>query len=222
MKTLIINFKAYPNAFRNGVKIAELCADLNSATSNKGLEILIAPPSTMLRQLAGIAPAIAQHTEPILSGPHTGKMTVMELKESGANGSLLNHSENWMGPRKLKYAIKMLDEHKLLSFACVSTAFSAERILKKIKPNYIVFEPTELIGGNISVSVARKSEIVEFVAIANKNNSIPLIGAGISTRRDIRDGLGYGTEGFVVSSSVMLAENYKLQIETLAKAILRN
>ncbi|MDE1868753.1 MAG: triose-phosphate isomerase [Candidatus Micrarchaeota archaeon] len=217
MKTLIINFKAYPNAFNNGVGIAEFCA----RSSNKDLEILVAPPATMLRELAAITPTIAQHVEPIPNGPHTGKITVRELKESGAIGTILNHSENWLGPRKLKEAVKMLKAQKLISIACVETSFAAERILAKTKPDYVVLEPPELIGGDVSVSVARKSEILEFVSAAKEAGSKPLIGAGIRSRRDIEDGIEFGAEGFVVSSSIMLSENYRMQIRTLAEAILR-
>jgi triosephosphate isomerase len=73
----------------------------------------------------------------------------------------------------------------------------------KLSPDFIAYEPPELIGGEISVTSAKPKIISEAVTAAGR---IPLlIGAGIHEKSDIIKALELGAIGAVVSSAVVTA-----------------
>src|SRR3989344_1522277 len=80
------------------------------------------------------------------------------------------------------------------------------KMIAKFSPDYIGYEPPELIASK-ETSVARsKPEVIEEVVNAIPNISV-LIGAGVKGGQDVEVGLRLGTKGVVLSSAVVLAEN---------------
>jgi len=121
---------------------------------------------------------------------------------SGAKGVLLNHSE-----KKLSFEDLGIMMEKRQNFQILICAESIEEGQKMatLKPDFLAYEPPELIGGEISVSQARPEIIREFV---EKIKDIPiLVGAGIHQQIDVKKALELGAKGVLVSSDVVLSEN---------------
>ncbi|MDE1810710.1 MAG: triose-phosphate isomerase [Candidatus Micrarchaeota archaeon] len=217
MKTLIINYKSDTRAFDNGMRIAELCGRIPRDRVN----IMLAPPATMLRQVARVAKAVAQHTDSPATGGQTGKITVEEVSMSGASGSILNHSENRMTLNGIASTVETLRKNGLISIVCADNLVAAKQVGKRCMPDYMALEPSDLIGGSVSVSIARRQEVREFVAIAREAGSVPLVGAGIRTENDVMRANELGAEGILVSSAVMHADNFRAAITGLTKALVK-
>ncbi len=93
MKPLIlINFKTYPESIGN--KSLVLAKSIASV-KNKNYLIAIAPSLVTLREIAKKVrvPVYAQHADNDSAGAHTGHVLPSEIKDSGAKGVILNHSE---------------------------------------------------------------------------------------------------------------------------------
>ncbi len=85
-----------------------------------------------------------------------------------------------------------------------------------LKPEMIAVEPPDLIGTGIPVSKAKPEVVtgaVELVKQVNPN-VITLCGAGITKGKDVAAALRLGTEGVLVASGVVKANNpYKVLLE---------
>ena len=144
-----------------------------------------------------------QSIDPIDPGAHTGAILPEAVKEDGATGTFLNHSE------------KKLDDYNLLSKsinqasrAGLKTLVFAGDIneLRKVvglKPTLVAYEPPELVGSR-DKSVAR----------------LPLIvGAGIKSAEDVRVSLRLGAMGVAVASDVVKADDPEKELLDLVKGL---
>ena len=85
----------------------------------------------------------------------------------------------------------------------VSNLKEAKKV-EKLKPDYLIFEPPELVGGKISVSKA-KPELIKSIS---KNIKMKfLVGAGIHSKNDVRKSLELGADGIAVSSAITKSKN---------------
>lgn len=221
MRTFIINYKAYEEAFTKGVEIAKY-----SKQTEKKLKvnIIVAPPFTMLKDIKGVADTIAQGMDEVDPGAFTAHITWFELKNAGITGTLLNHSEKrYSRPEngeidydKLRKAIEKSKSAGLKTYVCVQNPEEARNVLE-MQPTAIAYEPPELIGGNISVSSSKPEIVKEFCDIVKTGSkSMPLIGAGIKTPGDVEKSVELGAEGILVASGVMKSKDFASEIEDLA------
>src|SRR3989344_8294695 len=90
---LLVNFKTYPEAL--GKKAISLAQKL-AAVKTKKYQIAVAPSVLSLEEVIEHVklPVFAQHVDAVVSGPRTGSISVEELKQICATGSILNHSEH--------------------------------------------------------------------------------------------------------------------------------
>ncbi len=206
---IIVNFKNYDALKYNIFSLAFSIKELNE---KYGKIIYLAPPSIFLSKLKGI-PLISQDAFPF-DGSYTGKISINNLKEfTNIEGILLNHSENQKTFNELISTIKEANEKNIKKIVCADSKESALSLysihsnLKKLKINYIAYEPPDLIGGNISVSTA-KPEIIK--DLTEKIDNL-LVGAGIKRKEDVKKSLELGAKGILVASGVVKAKDpYKI------------
>jgi triosephosphate isomerase len=77
------------------------------------------------------------------------------------------------------------------------------------EPDYVAIEPPELIGSGISVSKANPAIIKNSVeAVHNVNPSVKILtGAGIQSGECVKIAVDLGTNGVLLASSVVKAED---------------
>ncbi|AHF81195.1 triose-phosphate isomerase [Thermococcus paralvinellae] len=217
---IAINFKTYAQATGEGaLRIAKAAEKVYKET---GITIVVAPQLADLYRIAQEVeiPVFAQHIDPIKPGSHTGHVLPEAVKEAGAVGTLLNHSENRMLLADLEAAIRRAEEVGLMTMVCsnnpkVSAAVAA------LDPDYVAVEPPELIGTGIPVSKAKPEVItdtVELVKKVNPNVKV-LCGAGISTGEDVKKALELGTVGVLLASGVTKAKDPEKAIWNLVSLI---
>jgi len=202
---VVVNFKAYEEGLG---KRGELLVDLLDDFPN----VILCLPAPLIGEYDDDINVFAQHVDPVDSGAYTGAVTAREIKMVGANGTLLNHSEKRMPFEDIKKAIKILKKHKLKSIVACQNLEEAKKI-KRLKPNYIAYEPPELIGGKVSVSTA-KPEVIEEIVKAVKPVKV-LVGAGVKTHDDVLTSLSLGAKGVLIASGIVKAKNKKQKIKSL-------
>ena len=145
----------------------------------------------------------APHVDPISPGKGTGFVPPALVWALGCEGTVLNHAEHKLKPDVLEKTVEMARALGLKIMICADSLEETTRVLQ-LKPDFIAYEPPELIGGDISVSTA-KSEIVGQFAQMVQGSAIPIIGAGIKTKDDVVLSVELGAQGIFVASGVVKA-----------------
>jgi len=167
-------------------------------------------------------PVFAQHIDPITSGSHTGHILPQAIKEAGAIGTIINHSERRLKLTDINTAIRMARETGLNSIVCADTA-EVSAAVAALKPDMIAIEPPELIGTGIPVSRAKPEIVTNSIKLIRKVNTavVILCGAGITKGTDVEAALKLGTEGILIASGVVKAKDQYTALLDLAEAIMK-
>ena len=203
---VVINFKVYPESVGlQGIRLASRLASIRS----EEYEVMLAPSLLVLSSLKKLKmPLFAQSAENIALGAHTGGIALEELKLIGVQGVMLNHAERrlpFSSVRELRAKAEVLGLQVLI---CAASLREVRR-LARLKPEYIAYEPKELIGGKVSVAQAEPRIIIKAVRYVKKMSPSTrlLCGAGIHSRKDVEKALSLGAEGVLLSSAVVKAKN---------------
>ncbi|NLV25646.1 MAG: triose-phosphate isomerase [Methanomicrobiales archaeon] len=210
MKTplILVNLKCYTESIGNGAhRIARAAREVSDES---GVTIGLAPLYPDIHPINHHydIPVFAQHVDPIEPGAHTGRIPLLAVKSAGAIGSLVNHSEYRLNIADIEKNVTALRESGMLSCVC-SNNIATTAALSALGPDYVAIEPPELIGGKISVSEANPGIITGSVDVVRKINSSVkvLTGAGIHSGKCVKTALELGTDGVLLASSVVKAEN---------------
>lgn len=214
---IFVNAKTYKQGTGDeAVALARICESVESTT---GIPITLCLQPTDIKSVSAKVdlPIFSQHFDYDLPGKSTGKLIIESLEESGACGSLLNHSECRISLDNLKLSLLRAQEADFSVVCCAKDAREV-RILSKLRPDFIAIEPPKLIGGEVSVSEADPKLIRDCVKAANK---VPLlVGAGIKSSEDVRVARSLGASGVLLSSHVVLARDPKKVLLDLANGFL--
>jgi triosephosphate isomerase len=213
--TIIVNLKTYLEATGNGaVALARKAEEVSRETN---VNVAVAPQLADLSSVAKAVkiPVFAQHVDPIKPGGHTGHVLAESVKEAGAVGTLINHSERQLKLADIDEIIRITRDKGMLSLVCANNP-TISTAVASLMPDAIAIEPPELIGTGIPVSKAQPEVVsgtVGLVREINKKVTI-LCGAGISHGEDVAAALKLGTQGVLVASGIVKAKDpYKIMHE---------
>ncbi|MEM0090564.1 MAG: triose-phosphate isomerase [Nitrososphaerota archaeon] len=218
---IVINFKTYLESLGDrGMRIAK---DAESVSNETGVCICVAPQFTDIKSIANAVsiPVFAQHVDPYPPGSYTGSVSVEAIKDAGAIGSILNHSEKKLQLASIFAAVKMLKNAGMFSLVCAEDVEPAMAVAA-LSPTMLAVEPPELIGTGIPVSKARPeivSESVQRIRSINREIKI-LCGAGITRGDDVRRAIELGSDGVLLASGVVKAKDPRAVIKEMAEAVL--
>ncbi len=208
---IIVNFKAYSEA--TGEKAGKLSEQCLKASKESGEKVISVPQNTDVGRMKG--KFFGQHLDPVDPGSHTGHTTAEALKASGAAGTLINHSEKRMESEKIEKSIEKAKRKGLTTVVCAQSPEECGKF-SKFEPDFVAFEPPELIGRDISVSSAKPELIREAV---EQSSVDVLTGAGIKSREDVVKSVELGCKGVLVASAVVKTENSYEEIMELCKGL---
>lgn len=207
MKTpiIVINFKAYKFG-KDAVKLAK-------SIENFDKEIIVGVQASDIYEVGKETKleVFSEHVDGYKPGRHTGYIIPEAVKKDGAKGTFLNHSEHKLDFTTLKKTVKRCREVGLKVLIFASNLSEALKV-KKLKPDYLVYEPPELVAGDVSVSKG-KSDLIK--KISKKINYPFLVGAGIKTNEDVEIAMKLGASGIAVSSAITKARNVKAALKKL-------
>lgn len=205
---IIINFKTYLEATgRRAVELAKKAEKVNNETK---VLIGVAPQFADIATVAKATkvPVFAQHIDAIKPGSYTGHVLAESVKEAGAVGTLINHSERQLKLSEIDEAVNIAREKELISVVCANNP-NISAAVAALNPDVIVIEPPELIGTGIPVSKAKPEVVTNTISLVRKINSkvVILCGAGITNGEDVAAALRLGTQGILVASGVVKAKD---------------
>lgn len=204
---IFINFKTYQEA--SGVKALSLVSIIEDVALSTQIKII---PVVQLIDLKEISSSTklevwVQKIDSVSYGANTGSILPEEVVGSGARGTFLNHSENKISDfNLLKATVEKAKEVDLKTLVFCSSLEELEKN-KVLNPDFLAYEPPELIGGTISVA-SSQPEIIAKAAVISKEAGIPLIiGAGIASQEDVKKSLELGAVGVAVASHIVKSQN---------------
>jgi triosephosphate isomerase len=216
---IIVNFKTYAEA--TGRKAVDLAEKAEKVGRETRVYMGVAPQFADIARVAEAVdiPVFAQHIDPVKPGNYTGHVLAESVKEAGAIGTLINHSERQLKLSDINEVISIAQENGLLSVVCANDP-DVSVAVATLRPQVIAVEPPELIGTGIPVSKAKPEVITNTVKLVREvNRKVTILcGAGISHGEDVTEALKLGTQGVLVASGIVKAKDpYKI-LREFAKA----
>ena len=219
---VVVNFKTYLES--TGKRAVELAKQAEKAAKETGANIIVAPQFVDIATVAEAVeiPVFAQHIDPIKPGSCTGHVLAEAVKEAGAVGTLINHSERQLRLIDVDVIIALAKEKGLVSCVCANNP-SVSAAVAAMHPDITSVEPPELIGTGISVSKAQPEIVTDTVKLVQKIDPkmTILCGAGISTAEDVSIALKLGTSGVLVASGIVKAKDPYSVLRAFADAAKR-
>ncbi len=223
---IFVNFKTYREGTGGkAVELAKICQEVQKTSKVKIIPVVQAADLYQIKNQFSELEIWVQHLDPFPQGQYTGWINLEAVKEAGASGTLLNHSEHQIPPGTVRQIIKrarspshqspVTSHQRFQVMVCCKSIGQAER-LTKFKPDFLAYEPPELIGSREKSVASEKPE-----AIGNLVKMIPeipiTVGAGIHSQEDVKISLKMGAKGVLVATDIVLAKDSKKELEDLAK-----
>ncbi len=217
---IVLNEKAYAESMgEKGFELAEICEEVADET---GANIAICPQQAELALIASVVniPCFAQHVDAVEPGSHTGFTTLESVKDAGAAGSLVNHSEHRLKIADIEFIIKKAASLDLLTIVCTNN-ITVSRAVAELKPYAIAVEPPELIGTGQAVSKVDPGIVENTVKEVKEVDveSIVLCGAGVTNGEDVRAAIELGADGVLLASGVVKAVDPKAVLLDLVSGL---
>ncbi|MBU0572778.1 triose-phosphate isomerase [Patescibacteria group bacterium] len=215
---IFINFKTYKEG--SGEKAIDLVKIIEGVSEETQIKIIPVVQATDIKEIVGGSKleVWAQNVDLEDYGAHTGAILPEAVFEDGALGTFLNHSEKKLPDfDKLEAVVKRAKEVNLKTLIFASDVAELVKILS-LKPTYAAYEPPELIGSKTtSVSQAQPELIAKAVSLSNEAGIPLIVGAGVSSARDVKKCVELGAVGVAVASDVVVANDPKKELLDLTE-----
>lgn len=217
---ILVNYKTYERGY--GKNALELTKILENIAKEHDASIAAAVCPTDIRTISENCdiPVFAQAVDPINFGSHTGYILAEAVKEAGAMGTLINHSEHRLLLADIEACARRAKEVGLLTCICTNN-LATSKACATLKPDFVAVEPPELIGGDISVSKAEPELVSDTVKAvkALAPEVMVLCGAGVKNGEDVKKALELGSEGVLLASGVVMAKDVEEVMIDLVKGL---
>lgn len=216
----MLNLKTYlEGTGANAVKIAHSCKDV---ADDSGIDIAVAPQLCDIYRVASEVdiPVYSQHIDPVGAGGFTGHVFARCVKDAGAIGTLINHSERRLNLADIEAGVQISKKENLKTIVCTNN-IPTSAAAAALSPDYVAVEPPELIGSGTPVSKADPSVVTGSVdAILKVNPKVQVLcGAGISKGDDLEAALELGSVGVLLASGIVKAKDPKAALEDLVSKV---
>jgi triosephosphate isomerase len=213
---IFVNYKAYEEGI--GGKAVALTKILEEVAHETQVKIIPVVQSPDIREVSSSTTleVWAQKIDAFEPGAHTGAIVAESVLEDGASGTFLNHSEAKFA--NFDELARASDRAKSTGLKTLIFAANLEELKNvcSLNPNFVAYEPPELIGSTETSVAVAKPEIIKDAAEAASAAGIPLIvGAGVHSSDDVKKCLELGAVGIAVASDVMKAEDPKRELADL-------
>jgi triosephosphate isomerase len=220
LPVIVLNEKAYvESAGSKGSKLARICTEV---AAEQKASIVICPQQVDLAKIVSSVtiPCFAQHVDAVEPGSQTGFVTLESVKETGARGTLVNHSEHRLKIAEIDFIINKAASLDLLTIVCTNN-IAVSKAVAELKPYAVAVEPPELIGTGRSVSKVDPAIVEDTVKEVKRvnENCVVLCGAGVTDGEDVRAALELGADGVLLASGVVKAKDPRAVLIDLASGV---
>jgi triosephosphate isomerase len=211
---IVVNFKTYKEA--TGYKAIELATICKRVMDETSIRVVAVPQLADLRNCVETgADCWVQHVDPVVPGRNTGWVTVEDVEEMGARGTLLNHAEHKLDIKVLEKTMELISGMVFEACICADSQEEAAKIIG-LGPDFVAYEPPELIGNKDKSVASEKPETIKQIVFSTQ--VAVLIGAGVHSPEDVKAGLSMGAKGILLATDVVLAEDPEVELRKLAEA----
>ena len=161
----------------------------------------------------------AQHMDPVTAGRGAGTVLAEAIKEAGAVGTMLNHSERRMTLADINRAIRRARDVGLATMVCADSPEEAAAVAM-LGPDIVLAEPPELIATSRSAATEMREFVERAVEMVGRIDSdiIVMCGAGVRTPDDVARMIGLGVGGTGSSSGILTADDPVAQMQAMIAA----
>jgi triosephosphate isomerase len=164
-------------------------------------------------------PVFAPHMDSLVPGRGTGRVLAEAIKEAGAVGALLSHTENKLSLSEISRTINRTRKAGLISMVCCNTPKEAQATAM-LGPDVIISEPSSRIGTLKSVGKDYEFVTKSIRMVKNIDPKIIVIcGAGVSSGNDVAELVKLGVDGTGASRVICEAENPFDLLKDMIKAL---
>ncbi|WP_048153097.1 triose-phosphate isomerase [Methanolacinia paynteri] len=217
---IMINFKTYNESY--GFRAHDIAEAAETVAEESGIEIVICPGFMDIHPMSNHyrLPVFAQHIDGISPGAHTGHILAEAVRAAGATGTLINHSERRLTLADISAAVDAAKRANLKTVVCTNNT-ATSGAAAALSPDYVAIEPPELIGSGISVATADPEIIENSVnAVKSVNKDVKVLaGAGISSGSCVKRAVELGSDGVLLASGVVKAEDPATVLRDLVSKI---
>ncbi|MCK4615174.1 MAG: triose-phosphate isomerase, partial [Thermoplasmata archaeon] len=137
---IIVNYKTYEQGKgKEGLKLTRI---LEKVGREYGINLAAAVSPLDIRYYTEAAevPILAQHVDPIGFGSNTGFILPEAIKEAGAIGTLINHSEHRLRLADIEALVRKCEELGMLSCVCTNNILTT-KAAACLNPDFVAVEP---------------------------------------------------------------------------------
>lgn len=213
---IAVNFKTYSQGSGEAaVKLAEVCKKISQEYQIR--VIAIPQLADLTRCVQTGVECWVQHVDGELPGKNTGRVILEEVVSAGAKGTLLNHSEYRLDKEVIVKTNERIKQLPKAFELCLCAKDAEEAVeLSRLAPDFVAYEPPELIGSRDRSVATEKPEVIK--QVTDSVTVAVLIGAGVHTAMDVKVGLSLGAAGILLASDIMLANDPEKELRELAEA----
>lgn len=219
--TIVLNVKTYIEA--TGEKAVDIARIMDKISNETGVSMAICVQATdIYRCVEAVSiPVWAEHIDPVKPGSNTGWTLPEAVKEAGAVGTLINHSEHRLKLADIDSCLTRAKELNIDQIICTNNV-AVSKAAAALKPGFVAVEPPELIGGDISVTTADPGIVSKSVkAVQTVDSSVKVLcGAGVKNGQDVTKAIELGAEGVLLASGVVKSKDKESVIRNLAEGLL--
>jgi triosephosphate isomerase (TIM) len=194
-----------------GAEAVRLAVEADRLAERLGVSIVYDPQAVDIRAVAEATSRIlvfAQHMDPVESGRGVGAALAEALRDAGAVGTLLNHSERPMALGALARAIERARSVGLFTLVFADAPAEAAA-LARLGPDIVLAEPPELIATGVSAGNVMAAFVADTVAAVKGVDPSILVmsGAGVNGPDDVDRMIRLGLDGTGSSSGILRADD---------------
>jgi triosephosphate isomerase len=208
-----------------GAEAVRLAVAADRLAAELGVSIVFDPQAVDIPAVAAATSRIhvfAQHMDPVPPGRGVGAVLAEALREAGAVGTLLNHSEKRMTQGELGRALERACSTGLATLVFADSPAEAAA-LARLGPDIVLAEPPALIATGVSVGTVMAGFIADALAAVRGVDPRILVmsGAGVSGPEDVERVIRLGLDGTGSSSGILKAADPVAMLRAMLEATAR-
>jgi triosephosphate isomerase len=208
-----------------GADALRLAVEADRAAEALGVSIVFDPQAVDIPAIAASTHRIhvwAQHMDPFPPGRGVGGVLAEALRDAGATGTLLSHSEKRMTHDDIASAIVRAHQCGLGTMVFADSPADAAS-LAALGPDIVLAEPPDLIATGVSAGNVMADFVRDAVAAVKAVDPAILVmsGAGVNGPEDVDRMMRLGLDGTGSSSGILRATDPVVAMRQMLEATAR-
>jgi triosephosphate isomerase len=192
-----------------GADAVRLAVEADRLAGELGLSVVFDPQAVDIPAVVAATCRIlvfAQHMDPVAPGRGVGGVLAEAIRDAGAVGTLLNHSEKPMTMGDMRRAIERARDTGLYTLVFADSPAEAAA-LAHLGPDIVLAEPPELIATGVSAGNVMAGFVAQAIAAVKSVDPAILVmsGSGVNGPEDVDRMMRLGLDGTGASSGILKA-----------------